>query len=1116
MTLRSFCLSMVVVLTNATRVLAGEQTFNGHTFTLPDGFEIEVAAKSPLVERPITADFDELGRLYVTDSSGSNEPVVKQLENPTHRIVRLEDTDGDGRFDKSVVFADKMMFPEGTLWHDGSLYVAAPPSIWKLTDTDGDGVADQRGEWFEGKTLTGCANDLHGPYLGPDGFIYWCKGAFAEQTYEQPLGKKPLVTKASHIFRRRADGTGPVENVMTGGMDNPVDVVFTPGGERIFTTTFLQNPGGGLRDGLIHAVYGGVYGKVHNVTDFHPRTGDLLPPLVHMGAAAPCGLTRYESDVFGDKFRDNLFACQFNMYKVSRHELKPSGATFTSTDSDFVVSNNLDFHPTDVLEDADGSLLIFDTGGWYKLCCPTSQLDKPDVLGAVYRVRRMGTPARPALSQPGAKADEKNASHGNDLPTGGDARGLKLDWAKLAPNELARLLDDPRPAVQRRAIRDLAKHDVAKVVAVLKPPLRELEEGGTLSDDNAIDLNGLFRSRRSSETMRRNAVWILTRIDAPEARRLVREALFDGHRDIRQVALQSVSLWRDHAAMPQLSKLLRLCTRQNMRLSAETLGRLGDKSAVPHLLEAATEQRLRLGTAVTLVREEEATSDGAKPATFVDVGQADRVMEHAITFALIEIADPQGTAIGLSSPDPQVRRVAMIALEQMPGGGLTPEQVVPLLSSEDITLRETALWLTSRHGEWGNAVADHLRGQLVKSEWRRKEYLEVRELLAKFVGTPNVQELMANHLKATTASDRNGTARFLVLEAITASGLKEMPSSWLASLTEMLAADDGTLKGNVVMSVRAIPLPKTGTESLAKALRQVASSTSTPMFTRVASLAAIPADAGPIAPDHFTLLIENLSEEASVEVRSAAVEALLKTRLNLEQQSALAEAIPRVGPLELNRLLAVFESATDEVVGHKLVAGLKQSPVLTSLRVNAVKLRLAKFPAGVQQQAEALYAAINIEAAKQKERLDEMVAHVGEGDVRRGQLVFANSKAACIACHAIGYKGGNIGPDLSRVGKIRSERDLLEALLFPSVSFVRSYEPVLIVTKAGKQVNGLIRRETPDEIVLATGAKDEARVARADIEEILPGTVSVMPAGLDTQLTREQLLDLIAFLKSRQ
>src|SRR3954447_3794106 len=179
-----------------------EVRLNGHTFTLPAGLEVELAAGPPLVERPIVADFDEQGRLYVADSSGSNEKVEEQLRKKPHRIVRLEDTDGDGRFDRRTVFADRMMFPEGTLWYDGSLYVAAPPSIWKLTDTDGDGVADRRVEWFQGKTLTGCANDLHGPYLGPDGWIYWCKGAFAQQIYERP-GRSPLVTRASHIFRAR-------------------------------------------------------------------------------------------------------------------------------------------------------------------------------------------------------------------------------------------------------------------------------------------------------------------------------------------------------------------------------------------------------------------------------------------------------------------------------------------------------------------------------------------------------------------------------------------------------------------------------------------------------------------------------------------------------------------------------------------------------------------------------------------------------------------------------------------------------------------------------------------------------------------------------------------------
>src|SRR5690606_30626941 len=108
----------------------------------------------------------------VAESSGSNDPVQQQVIDRTHSILRLEDTNGDGTFDRRTVFADKMMLPEGVLWYDGSVYVGAPPEIWKLTDTDGDGVADQREVFFDGKTLTNCANDLHGPYLGRDGWIY--------------------------------------------------------------------------------------------------------------------------------------------------------------------------------------------------------------------------------------------------------------------------------------------------------------------------------------------------------------------------------------------------------------------------------------------------------------------------------------------------------------------------------------------------------------------------------------------------------------------------------------------------------------------------------------------------------------------------------------------------------------------------------------------------------------------------------------------------------------------------------------------------------------------------------------------------------------------------------
>ena len=64
---------------------------NGHTFTLPAGFDIELAAGPPLVDRPITADFDERGRLYVAESSGSNEKVDVQLQKKPHRILRRYD-----------------------------------------------------------------------------------------------------------------------------------------------------------------------------------------------------------------------------------------------------------------------------------------------------------------------------------------------------------------------------------------------------------------------------------------------------------------------------------------------------------------------------------------------------------------------------------------------------------------------------------------------------------------------------------------------------------------------------------------------------------------------------------------------------------------------------------------------------------------------------------------------------------------------------------------------------------------------------------------------------------------------------------------------------------------
>ena len=117
-------------------------------------------------------------------------------------------------------------------------------------------------------------------------------------------------------------------------------------------------------------MYGGVFGKVNDVLDDGrvKRTGpDLFHPFYQAGPAAECGLTRYDGAAFGSEYRGNLFATTFNLHKVTRHVLRKEGATFASADSDFLVCEDVDFHPTDVLPDADGSLLVVDTGGWYRL-----------------------------------------------------------------------------------------------------------------------------------------------------------------------------------------------------------------------------------------------------------------------------------------------------------------------------------------------------------------------------------------------------------------------------------------------------------------------------------------------------------------------------------------------------------------------------------------------------------------------------------------------------------------------------------------------------------------------------------------------------------------------------
>ncbi len=1147
---------------------------------VPDGFTVTRVAGPPLVERPMLPSFDDQGRLYVADSAGVNWRGDELAKNPPHVIRLLEDTDGDGVFDKSHVFADKLVFPQGILWHDDAVYVSSPPSFWRLRDTNGNGVADVREELVTGFANTGVADDMHGASLGPDGRIYWFCGRFPHEI-RNPGG--PLVHKGTAPLMLRCKPDGSELEVVCGTHGNAIGAAWTPEGDAFACGTFLapDSMGAGLRDAIIHCVDGAEYPIRDRLLNEHKRTGDLLPPLSHLGVAAASDLTIYEGEAFGPGYTGNLFSALFNMHKIVRHALERDGATFKSRNEDFLVSSHADFHPTDVFDDADGSLLVIDTGGWFRIGCPTSQIAKPDVKGAIYRVRK------------------------KDAPRLDDPRGLRLDWAKLPADKVVELLDDPRPAVSARAVHQLAKLGPPAVGAVL----------GNIP-------------RNPSVRARLHAVWALTRIETAEARTALRFALSDRHPSVRQAAARSAGLHRDVQAIALLSEMVRTNEPPVRREAATALGRIRKPEAVPALL------------------------DGLRDVT-------DRFLEHSLIFALIQIADRDATLAGLRRPESTVKRGALIALDQMDGGNLKPELVIPFLDPADPLLQQTALWVIAHHRDWAPAMVGLFRPWLAErdpSEDRRGELQ--RQLLA-FCRDSAVQELIADLLRG----DATPTAtRLLLLETIAQAPLGKLPARWGEELKRSLAHADERVVRQAVATVRAAPtdrrpvlvradaqvnfdgtegrfagthlsenfavrwtgllrVPKAGryilfTESddgsrlfidgkqvvenggyhrmreasgeielspgehtlrlemfqgggscgcklgwmlgerkeiipasalfhrasaqlspgllgeyfdlgdgvgdfpdltitdFSKPLLRLAAEQTRAEDLRVSALAAAAPHLESLDTPLFLQLVAALDPAKPPVLRGIAAEALSRVRLQDGQLETLTTVLVRASALELPRLLTAYGQSANPSVGKHLLAALNAAQSVQSLKAEMIQRALKNYPADVREAAAPLCERLAADTQKQTARLAELEPVLARGEVQRGRDLFFGPRAVCATCHAVQGQGGRVGPDLTKIAAIRTGRDLLEAVVFPSASFARGYEPFAVTTRDGETHTGIITRETADAFYVATGANSEVRLLRSAIKDMQQGTVSLMPEGLDAQLAPDELGDLLAFLQS--
>ena len=434
--------------------------FQPAPIVVPEGYSVELAAAPPLVTHPTMACFDPRGRLYVCDNAGVNmtdEELERELPNS---IRRLEDRDGDGRFDSFTVFADQMTFPMGGVFHEGSLFVASPPNIWRLTDTDDDGVADRREIIVSEFGYNGNAPSIHGCFLGPCGRLHWTDGYHGHE-FKDGEGNITSKREGSYLFSCLPDGSDKRIHC-GGGMDNPVEIDFTSSGDMLGTVNILYTRP--RVDCLVHWLHGGAYPHRERVRNEIKTTGDWLTPAHRFGHVAVSGMTRYRSGVLDHRMGNDLFVSLFNSGRVVRLNVHQDGTTYRATQHEFLSSSSREFHPTDVLEDADGSLLVVDTGGWFYRGCPTSQFAKPDVMGGIYRIRRDGMTAMV------------------------DPRGARIDWEVLSPVSLMKFLNDTRFEVRRQAIQECVRRSESML-----PTIRTYLSRGDIR-------------------VRRNLVWVLSQL----------------------------------------------------------------------------------------------------------------------------------------------------------------------------------------------------------------------------------------------------------------------------------------------------------------------------------------------------------------------------------------------------------------------------------------------------------------------------------------------------------------------------------------------------------------------------------------------------------------------------